>query len=109
MKFRSFLVCGRSRVPVEADDHVDAADRAAGGRLRQAGEGDMLARNVEQLATILEKEVMMVTDVGVEIWDARREGNSMYDSGGAPSKKSGSCHLAQDTEAFDGYETRINW
>src|SRR6202051_1257163 len=38
---------------------------------------------------------MMVTDVGVEIGGARREGNSMYDSGGAPSKKSGSCHLAQ--------------
>jgi hypothetical protein len=27
----------------------------------------MLARNVEQPAGILEKEVMMVTDVGVEI------------------------------------------
>jgi hypothetical protein len=55
----------------------------------------MLARNVEQPAGILEKEVMMVTDVGVEIWGARREWNFMYDSGGAPSKKSGSCHFAQ--------------
>jgi hypothetical protein len=27
----------------------------------------MFARNVEQAAAILEKEVMMVTDVGVEI------------------------------------------
>src|SRR6266852_298958 len=61
MKFRRFLVCGWRRVPVDADDHVDAADGAAGGRLRQAGDGDMLARNVEQPAGILEKEVMMVT------------------------------------------------
>src|SRR5580704_529221 len=66
-QFRKFLVCGRSRVPVHADDHVDAADGGAGGRLRQAGDGDMLARNVEQLAGILEKEVMMVTDIGAEI------------------------------------------
>jgi len=58
---------GRSRVPLDADDHVDAADGGARGRLRQAGDGDMLARNVEQPAGILEKGVMMVTDVGVEI------------------------------------------
>jgi hypothetical protein len=55
-------------------DHVDAADGGARGRLRQAGDGDTLARNVEQPAGILEKEVMMVTDVGVEIGGARREG-----------------------------------
>ena len=48
-------------------DHVDAADGGARGRPAQAGHGDMLARNVEQPAGILEKEVMMVTDVGVEI------------------------------------------
>jgi len=62
---REFLICGWSRVPVDADDHVDAADGGARGRLRQAGDGE-LARNVEQPAGILEKEVMMVTDVGVE-------------------------------------------
>ena len=61
-QFRKFLVCGRSRIAVHPDDHVDAADGGAGGRLRQAGDGDMLARNVEQLAGILEKEVMMVTE-----------------------------------------------
>src|SRR4029079_1577810 len=71
MKFRKLLVCGWSRVPVDADDHVDAADGAACGRLRQAGDGDTLARNVEQPAGIFEKEVMMVTDVGVEIGAAR--------------------------------------
>ena len=42
MKFRKFLVCGCSRVRVDADDHVDAADDAAGGRLRQAGGDHML-------------------------------------------------------------------
>ena len=64
---RKFLICGWSRVTVDADDHVDATDDGARGRLRQAGYGDMFARNVEQAAAILEKEVMMVTDVGVEI------------------------------------------
>jgi hypothetical protein len=66
MQSREFLICGWSRVPVDADDHVDAADGGARGRLRQAGDGE-LPRNVEQPAGILEKEVMMVTDVGVEI------------------------------------------
>src|SRR5229473_778892 len=31
---REFLICGWSRVPVDADDHVDAADGGARGRLR---------------------------------------------------------------------------
>src|SRR5262245_30001129 len=69
-QFRNFLVCGRSRVPVYADDHVDTADGGAGGRLRPAGDGDIRARSVEQLADILEKEVMMVTDIGVETGSA---------------------------------------
>src|SRR5258708_26486070 len=63
---REFLICGWSRVPVDADDHVDAADGGARGRLRQARDGE-LARNVEQPAGILEKELMLVTDVGVAI------------------------------------------
>jgi hypothetical protein len=41
-------------------DHVDAADGGARGRLRQAGDGDTLARNVGQPAGMFEKEVMMV-------------------------------------------------
>jgi hypothetical protein len=52
---REFLICGRIRVPVDADDHVDAADGGPRRRLRQARDGDMLARNVEQPAGILEK------------------------------------------------------
>jgi hypothetical protein len=64
---RRFLICGWSRVPVDADDHVDPTDDGARGRFRQAGYGDMFARNVEQAAAILEKEVIMVTDVGVRI------------------------------------------
>jgi len=47
---RKFLICGWSRVTVDADDHVDATDDGARGRLRQAGYGDMSARNVEQVA-----------------------------------------------------------
>jgi len=66
MQSRTFLVCGRSRVPADADDHVDAADGRARGRRRQAGDGGMLARNGERPAGIPEKEVMTVTDVGVE-------------------------------------------
>jgi hypothetical protein len=31
----------------DADDHVDAADGGARGRLRQAGDFDILSRNVE--------------------------------------------------------------
>jgi len=64
---RKFLICGWSRVTVDTDDHVDATDDGDRGRFRQAGYDDMFARNVEQAAGILEKEVMMVTDVGVEI------------------------------------------
>jgi hypothetical protein len=67
IKLRSFLICGWSRVTVDTDDQVDATDGGARGRLRQAGDGDMLARNVEQPAGILEKEAVMVTDIGVEI------------------------------------------
>jgi hypothetical protein len=68
---RRFLICGWSRVTVDADDHVDATDDGARGRFRQAGYGDSFARNVEQAAATLEKEVMMVTDVGVEIGGVR--------------------------------------
>jgi len=39
---------------------------APAGGFGRPGDGE-LARNVEQPAGILEKEVMMVTDVGVEI------------------------------------------
>ena len=52
--------------PADADDHVDAADGGARGRLRQAGDLDILARMSGRPVRILE-EVMMVTDVGVEI------------------------------------------
>ena len=56
IRLRNLLICGWNRIPVDADDHVDAADDGARGRLRQAGDGDMLARNVEQPAGILEKK-----------------------------------------------------
>ena len=75
---RKFLICGWSRVTVDTDDHVDATDDGDRGRFRQAGYDDMFARNVEQAAAILEKEVMMVTDVGVEIKSVRNSPPSQH-------------------------------
>ena len=50
-----------------ADDDVDAADRGSIRRRGQVGYGDMLARDIEQMARILVEEMVVIADIGVEI------------------------------------------
>src|SRR6266436_8485986 len=62
---------GRSRFLADPDDHIDAADRGAGGRRRQIAERDQLARDVLQHAAGFAEEMMMVIHVGIEIAASR--------------------------------------
>ena len=48
------------------DDHVDAGDLIAFGRLRHLRQHQMRIGNVDQLVTILEIEVVMSRHVGIE-------------------------------------------
>lgn len=50
----------------QPDDDVDLADFVA-VRNRNVAEGDLRARNVDQFAVVLKKEVLMVADVGILI------------------------------------------
>ena len=60
----------RRRVPLFAaghpNDHVDPADPGAVRRSGDAGQGQVLARNVDQRAILLEEEVVVTKD-GCEI------------------------------------------
>src|SRR5258708_10794507 len=70
---REFLICGWSRVPVDADDHVDAADGGARGRLGQAETGSF-ARIVSRRPGTSEKEIYNVNCRWVRIGGGASEG-----------------------------------
>src|SRR5687768_6336161 len=47
----------------DPDDHVHAADPGAFRRRRKTGQGQVLARNVDQRAILFEEEMVVVGDV----------------------------------------------
>ena len=55
------------RAALDPHDHVDAGDLRSLGRLRQAGDGDFAFGDVEQRVGLLDQEMVMRRDVGVEI------------------------------------------
>jgi len=69
-------------IVVEADDDIHSTDRRTLRRLRQLGNADMIAGYVDELARILEEEVVMVGNIGVEIGSSGIDDDLAQEPGG---------------------------
>src|SRR5690348_785133 len=66
---------------LDADDDVDAPNRGARRWRGQAGEADAIAGDIDQLAGILKKEMVVVARIGIEIGAARIDHDFAQQSG----------------------------